>query len=126
MKFIAYLLLSAACCLLVAGCAPGGSGVEPSVPQPAAQEPAGESTGMPPEDVPDRETDPAGFYDWRVDQMFLNRDADQDGTISRDEFAGNPAEFDVMDVDKDGHLSREEVRDYVFARFVVPPVSSVD
>jgi hypothetical protein len=126
MKLIEYLLISGACCLIVAGCAPGGSQVEPSVPQPVAQEPTGGSTGQPAEDVPDRETDPAGFWNWRVDQLFLNRDADRDGTISRDEFEGNPSEFDVMDADNDGNLSREEVVDHVFARYMVPPVSSVD
>jgi len=113
MKFIAYLLLSAACCLLVAGCAPDGSEVEPSVPQPEA-------------DVPDREADPVAFWNWRVDQLFLTRDADQDGKISRDEFEGNPAEFDVMDADKDGYLTKKEAVDHVLARFMEPPVSSVD
>lgn len=123
MKHLQFLLLFAACILLVMGCAPGGSEVEKVA---AEEDSAGELTGQPPEDVPDREADPVGHWTWRVEQLFLNRDADQDGRISRDEFEGNPTEFDVMDTDKDGYLSKEEVTDHVLARYMELPVSSVD
>ena len=77
-----------------------------------------------PDEMPDRDAEPAAFYNWRVDQMFLNRDKDGDGMISRGEFKGAAAEFDVMDVNGDEFLTKREVADYVFARFVVPQVAA--
>jgi hypothetical protein len=125
MRIVATVLLVSTLAAL-AGCAsePGQApepGADASPPPVPAALP-----GELPSDVPDREADPVAFWNWRIERMFLERDADKDGLVTRAEFTGNPAEFDSIDGDRNGGLDPDEVRNWVYVRYGVNPQSPAE
>lgn len=115
------LLLGAPGC---GGPAPSPAAEAPATPaaaqQPATTPPAATAeVGELPAEPPDKDEDPAGFWQWRVERMFADRDADHDGMISRDEFTGMPDTFETIDADGDELLTKEEVSNHVFETYVL-------
>jgi Ca2+-binding EF-hand superfamily protein len=55
--------------------------------------------------------EPLQFLYWRVDAMFEGKDADGDGMLDADEFAGEEYNFERIDLNADGFLTKQEVVD---------------
>ena len=75
-----------------------------------------------PEGAPDREQDPVGFLQWRIDQMFQLQDVNVDGTLEAHEYQGpmgteaeRRAAFERLDADDDNRLTQEEVMNGMLA-----------
>ena len=119
-------ILTAFCLLLAAfGCASettpptATTGAEPAEPVEVPPLPPTSADLEAP--LPDPLEDPAGFWTQRVDRMFLNTDKDGDGFVSREEFEGKPDAFFEIDVNEDEKLTKEELYEYVFEKWVRQP-----
>jgi hypothetical protein len=64
-----------------------------------------------PDTMPDREAEPVQFLYWRIDRMWEEHDADGDGKLSTEEYAGEPYNFERIDTDADGFLTKQEIID---------------
>ena len=55
----------------------------------------------------------------KLEAAFKKADADNDGTLTRDEAKSMPRvakHFDAIDADKDGTVSEQEIHDYIKAQ----------
>jgi hypothetical protein len=94
------------------GC--GGSSDEPGSANPSAPPSrSAQDTGrVPAAPMPDRETDPLKFTEWRVDQLILKQDADGDGRLDSVEFGDTPENnFQRIDANQDGFVTKQEILD---------------
>jgi hypothetical protein len=107
--------------LFLTGCASeksdGSASEMPIADAPASQAPtnsAGENEltrRWGPVTMPDQDTEPLEFLYWRVDSLYDVKDADQDGRLTMDEFGGQKANFERIDVDADGFVVKKEIID---------------
>lgn len=73
-----------------------------------------------PDQMPDRNEEPLQFFYWRIDKMFTDFDANDDGKLEPHEFAGPPENFERIDRDGDGFLTKRELVDDGAHRVVEP------
>jgi hypothetical protein len=113
--------------LSMVACGGGGGGTEPATTgqqraagqQPARPAPAGHAPGSSedllkqwgPDTMPDRTQEPEQFFYWRVDEMFRQADADQDGMMTFEEYGGMESNFQRLDANGDGVITKKEVID---------------
>jgi hypothetical protein len=62
-----------------------------------------------PDTMPDRTTEPEQFFYWRVDEMFRQNDADQDGMMTFEEYGGMESNFQRLDLNGDSVITKREV-----------------
>ena len=111
--WIAVLTLLSASVLV--SCGGGSSDVEPATGQDDPQGPShdgGDGGGEPPvsqTDMPDPNSQPVEFLEWRVDQIFAKDDLDGDGQLTMDEWSGPEHNFERLDANEDGLLSKQEI-----------------
>ena len=104
----AITLSAVALLVLLAGCS-GGGGAPDEATATAVEEDLFKQWG--PSEMPDREEQPLEFLHWRVDELFRNSDANEDGRLDFEEFSGERENFDRIDLDGDGFVTKKEIID---------------